>query len=293
MLDGQRVGGRIVSEASTSVRRRLSYEELDPADARSFATLYNIYAEMFPLPDEREPPGAFFDLAALNVNTDIQMALGPWREIVAAIRLWQGGPIVGGHVFGATTSREHIAFGCMSSVQAMYTFLERRARGTGPIADMRRYMEEESLRVFGFPAPSVRPLIFLEVNNPLRMTPEQVEEDAQKSGMDPFKRYVFWRRNGFRPLDFAYTQPRLRPEAEPVRYLDLFCSDIPQAPIPVAVIEKHLAAFISISVLKGTPAADDPDFRAMATAIAAHTHIPYKRDDSTEQRDIVAAARGR
>jgi hypothetical protein len=111
--------------------------------------------------------------------------------------------------------------------------------------------------------------------------------------MDPFKRYLFWRRNGFRPLDFAYTQPRLRPDAEPVKYLDLFCSDIPQAPIPVAVLQKHLAAFVSISVLKGSAAAEDADFSAMAAAIASRTHIPYKADDSAEQREIAAAARSR
>jgi hypothetical protein len=282
-----------VSEPSDSVRPKLSYEEVRVEDAHSFAALYEIYAELFPLPDEREPPEAFLEIAALNTNAEMQRAFGPWREIVASIRPWQGGPIIGGHVFGVTTSRAHLAYGCMASVQAMYTFLEPASRGRASISEMRAYLEAEALRVFGFAAGTLPPLIFFEVNNPLRMTEAEIEEDTKRAGISPFQRYLFWKRKGFRPLDFAYVQPRLRHDAEPVRYLDLFCSAPRGARIPAALLKQHLAAFVSISVLKGAAAADDDEFRVMAAALDAAGEVGFLPEDSDAQRRILQRARER
>lgn len=287
-------GGREqMDQISKPIRAKLSYEEVLPEDSRSFSTLYNIYAELFPLADEREPPEAFFEIAALNSNSAMQRAFGPWREIVSAIRSWQGGPIIGGHVFGLTTSRAHVEFGCLASVQAIYTFLEAGSRGQGTIGDMRDYLEAEALRVFGFTAGTMRPLILFEVNNPLRMTNAEIEEDLARSGISPFQRYVFWKRKGFRPLDFSYVQPRLRPDAEPVRYLDLFCSAPPGTRIPGAVLKNHLASFISISVLKGVAAAEDEEFRKMAAALDGGSQVGFKSEQSDEQRRILMRARER
>jgi hypothetical protein len=282
-----------VVETSGYIRPKLHYEEVRPDDSRSFATLYNIYAELFPLADEREPPEAFFELAALNINAGIQAALGPWREIVASIRRWQGGPIIGGHVFGVTTSRAHMEFGCMASVQAMYTFLEPASRGQGTIGEMRAYLEAEALRVFGFAPAAMPPLIFFEVNNPLRMSEAQIEVDMGHSGINPFKRYLFWKRKGFRALDFAYVQPRLRPDSAPVGYLDLFCSALGESRIPAALLRSHLGAFISISVLKGVDAAGDADFRKMAASLDANKDVGFMPEDSDEQRYILKRARER
>ncbi len=273
--------------------QRLSYEEILPEHGVAFDKLYAIYADLFPLPDEREPPEAFFDIHALNQNTDIQTRLGPWREIVAAIRLWQGGPLVGGHVFGVTTSPAHIAFGCRASVQAIYTFLERGARGKGQIPDMKAYMCAEAIAKFGFDRArgGIPPLMFFEVNNPKRMTQREIEEDTERSGLDPHRRYVFWKRNGFAPLDFSYVQPRLRPDADAVRYLDLFCTSGVADRIPADVILAHLAAFVSISVLKGKPAMEDADFAAMAARLPKGAAIPFVSDDTPEQKSILAGAR--
>jgi hypothetical protein len=273
---------------------RLSYEEILPEHGAAFDKLYAIYAELFPLPDEREPPEAFFDIHELNQNTAIQTKMGPWREIVSAIRLWQGGPLVGGHVFGVTTSPAHLKFGCRASVQAIYTFLERDARGKGQISDMKAYMAAESLAKFGFdPAKGkLPPLIFFEVNNPLKMTAQEIAEDTERSGLDPHRRYIFWKRNGFAPLDFAYVQPKLRPDAQAVRYLDLFCSTGLADAIPADVITAHLSAFVSISVLKGQAASDDSDFAEMAKALPPGKMIPFVPDDAPAQKKILDGWRG-
>jgi hypothetical protein len=273
--------------------QRLSYEEILPEHGAAFDKLYAIYADLFPLPDEREPPEAFFEISALNQNTEIQMKMGPWREIVAAIRLWQGGPLVGGHVFGVTTSPAHMKFGCRASVQAIYTFLERGARGKGQIPDMKAYMCAEALAKFGFDPTrgGMPPLMFFEVNNPKRMTVEEIEQDTKRSGLDPHRRYVFWKRNGFAPLQFSYVQPRLRPDAEPVRYLDLFCTAGVADAIPAELILAHLSAFVSISVLKGRPAMEDADFAKMAEALTPGRMISFVPDGAPEQKSILLGAR--
>jgi len=267
---------------------RLSNEEILPEHGAAFDKLYAIYAEMFPLPDEREPPEAFFEIHDLNQNADIQRKLGPGREIVAAIRLWQGGPLVGGHVFGITTSAAHMAFGCRASIQAIYTFLEPGARGKGPIPDMKTYMCDQALATFGFDPVrgGMPPMMFFEVNNPKRMTQQEIEEDTKRSGLDPHRRYMLWKRNGFAPLQFPYVQPRLRPDVDPVRYLDLFCTAGVADEIPADLIFAHLSAFVSISVRKGQPALEDPDFAAMAKLLTPGRTIPFVSDDAPEQRAI-------
>jgi hypothetical protein len=140
------------------------------------------------------------------------------------------------------------------------------------------------------PGSSMPPLILFEVNNPARMTPAQIEEDTARSGLDPHRRYVFWKRNGFGPLDFDYVQPRLRPDAEPVRYLDLFCTAGVADAIPAELIAAHLRAFVSISVLKGRDASSDPDFRAMAETLLPGTTIPFVDDADPRQQEIAAQA---
>ena len=274
-------------------RAPLRLEELLAHDKGSFDRLYELYAVLFPLPDEREPPEAFLAILALNENLTVQRNFGPYREVVAAARLWQGGPVVGGHVFGVTTSTAHLATGVPASVQAIYTFLESTARGQLPMPTIKRYSEQVALSTFGleqagFPS---RPLIFFEANNPLRMSPAEVESDTHNSGLAPARRYMFWRRSGFAPLDFPYVQPRLRPDAEPVHFLDLFCSSDGPPVIPSALLLHHLHAFVSVSVRKGEDARDDPDFRAMEDWLRRNDVVRFKRLDSAEQCEIAALGR--
>jgi hypothetical protein len=252
-----------------------TFEELDSSDAPSFRQLYEIYQASFPLPDEREPPEAFDAILALNRDRRIQMALGPYREIVAAIRWWEGGPIIGGHVFGITTSSAHRSFGVPASVQGIYTFLHPDCRGVVPIAVAADYSRTVASRVFGPPGSACMrpPTVFFEVNNPLRMTDEEIELDRLHSGVDPARRYMFWLRSGFTPLAFPYVQPRLRDDAVPVRYLDLFCSNDAPEGVPAIMLLNHLYAFVSVSVLKDRDAREDPEFVAMAQWLEGRTHV--------------------
>lgn len=237
-------------------------QPLSISDSKAFESLYGLYAAMFPLADEREPPEEFFRILSFNENQAIQEAYGPYREIVAAVRPWDAGPVVGGHVFGVTSGPAHLQAGIPASVQGIYTFLHERYRGLVPMRDFIAFAQETACSTFGQANPQ-KAVIFFEVNNPLRMTADEIAADTDSSGLHPARRYMFWFRSGFRPLDMEYVQPRLREDAQPVRYLDLFCSRNDIMAIPAAVVLSHLHAFCSISVLKNQNASGDADFAAM------------------------------
>ncbi len=253
--------------------------------------LYALYALAFPLPDEREPRSAFDEILAANEDFAVQRRFGPWREVVAVIREWAGGPVVGGHVFGVTTSPAHRAAGCAASVQGIYTFLHPQVRGRLPMSALRDFMQAQAQATFGGDLDwPLAPPVFIEVNNPLRMSAAEVELDAQSSGVDPHRRYLFWQRSGFRPLAFDYVQPALQPGGRAALYLDLFCSG--SGPVPASLLAAHLRPFLAISVLKQRPADSDPDAEAMLAALARNEEVgfvPPERADQVLIRQRAAA----
>jgi hypothetical protein len=282
-----------MASARRAKQALLHYEEISPADTEAFAKFYAIYSELFPLANEREPPEAFHEIAGLNTRADMQARFGPWREFVTGIRNGDGGPLVGGNIFGVTTSQAHVAFGCQASIQDIYLFLVPEARGRGAVADAQPYMESQALTAFGLDASTGKtaPLIFLEVNNPMRMTTVEIEQDTASSGFNPYQRYAFWKRQGYAPLDLRYVQPPLRPDASAVRYLDLFCTAGLADAIPAELIAAHLNAFISMSVLKGRAASGDPDFVRMTHDLKKERAVRFVPDTDSEQQTIAERAK--
>ena len=138
------------------VRGRIEIEELRSPNSDAFKALYQLYETVFPMPDEREPPEAFGEILAMNQNLDIQQKYGPYRETVALVRLWRGGPVVGGHIFGVTTSDDHIAAGYQASVQAIYTFLHKNYRGILPMSGFIDYSRANASETFPSRAASAR-----------------------------------------------------------------------------------------------------------------------------------------
>lgn len=271
----------------------LLFEEIEDSDSSAFRSFYALYEAAFPLADEREPPEAFDAILSLNANAAVQAAYGPYREVVAAIRECEGGPIMGGHIFGIATSEPHCQAGIGATVQGIYTFLHPDARGAVPIARLVAYCREAAARTFPQQVRAAAPApILFEVNNPLRMSQAQIDLDTRSSGTDPYRRYHFWTRCGFRPLDFQYKQPRLRSDAAAIDYLDLFCTrDLGLTSFPADVLERHLHAFISVSVLKGRDANDDAEFAQMRRWLDAHPVVRFKSDRSPESELIAGCIR--
>lgn len=181
-------------------------------------------------------------------------------------------------------------------MQAIYVFLADDYRGAVPMRAVTDYCKKSALATFGreYQLPMLDPLILFEVNNPLRMTAEQVAEDTFHSGIDPFRRYVFWQRSiASSPLDFSYVQPRLREDAEPVHYLDLFCTnELPQG-IPAQLLLNHLHSFVSISVLKGFNASEDSDFATMEQWLKRQDTVKLLPRNSQKLQEIAELRRQR
>ena len=260
----------------TPSRSLVSFEEIDSSRSSAFGPFHALYEAAFPLEDEREEIEAFDAIIALNRDLSIQAAYGPYREVVSAIRVEPDGPVIGGHVFGIASSEDHRRAGWAASVQGIYSFVRPDRRGQVPMRSLIDYSRTTALRQFGGDGIAAQaPPIFMEVNNPLRMTDEQIVRDRESSGMDPFRRYLFWMRTGFTPLMVDYVQPRLRADADPIRYLDLFCSNDARPGIPAAVVLQHLHAFLSISVLKGADADEDEDFARLRASLANVREVAF------------------
>jgi GNAT superfamily N-acetyltransferase len=266
------------------------FEEITSQGSPLFEAFLALYEAAFPIADEREPPEALEAILALNSNLAVQVTDGPYREAVFAIRAWAGGPVIGGHIFGMTTSDAHRAAGYAASVQAIYAFLHPRMRGQVPMRLLVEHARRTATDTFALPGAAIRspPPVLLEVNNPLRMSAEEIELDTRSSGTSPLRRYLFWRRSGFMPLEFPYVQSALRESAEPVRYLDLFCTHDDGPSLPAAVLAAHLHAFVAISGLKGVDVDDDAPFRAMRRWFAEHDAEQVAMADDGDA-DIVAA----
>jgi hypothetical protein len=252
--------------------KTISFEQITTCNTPEFDQLYKIYANVFPLEDEREPPEAFEQILKFNQDKELQRLYGNYHEVVAAIRL-NGSETIGGVVFGCTTSQAHIDAGIPSSVQAIYAFVDApfrkdrknskahkvRKDGVVTMPDIVNFCQKTALELYGKPKGITKnPFIIFEVNSPLRMTQEQIAEDTLYSGINPAHRYMFWQRAiSSMPLNFSYVQPRLRDDSQPIHYLDLFCTkELPEG-IPAKVLLNHLKAFCSISVLKAKDASLD------------------------------------
>jgi hypothetical protein len=254
-------------------------QTLDRHDVQGLRQFYGVYSALFPFESEREPLEAFQRMLELNEDRDAQRLYGPYREVVCTVRMHNGaGPVVGGFVFGVITSPAHAAAGYGASIQVSYVFLAPDARGCVPVAEFARYAQDVALKTWTVDTASTlkRPPVLFEVNDPCRMSPQQVAEDTLRSGLHPARRHLFWQRCGSAPLAFPYVQPRLRPDGEPVRFLDLFC--IGRQPIPAMLLLAHLRGFVALSVLKGADPWSDPDFVAMALELerGAQVHcVPH------------------
>jgi hypothetical protein len=244
------------------------------ADEPGLARLYDLYCRNFPLPEEQETQENFQLCLALNDAKAVQAKHGPYHESYLAIRpAGQDGAeaILGGLIFGVASSAAHRAHGFLATVQAIYLFLEKdravsrwllsaagRAQIEAAILDQARAAcLLPHFRAAAGEATSGRIAILFEVNDPLRMSQRQKDDDRDLSHVHPALRYCMWMANGAAPMEADYVQPPLSAGQAPAHYLDLFALHrLPGEPpaaewqIPGPVLAAHLERFFRISVLK-------------------------------------------
>jgi GNAT superfamily N-acetyltransferase len=207
------------------------------------------YDRAFVLPDEREELAGFRACLELN-DTDVAKAFGrTHREYVVVLTARDGGRL-GGANFLATQMAEGSS-GPAVSVNLNYVYVERAARGRGLLRILIREVSRLSHRAYDLAEDGLGPAIFLEQNDPFRLSEQESALDTEHSGTDQLERLAIWARLGARVIDFPYVQPALSLDQQPDDGLIYSALRFPGESIVPQYLHDHLQSFFGFSVLKG------------------------------------------
>ncbi len=203
------------------------------------------YDRAFILPDEREEFDGFVRCLALNATH--RDAYGRRHCEVAMVFEEADGTLLGGANFLAATT----ASGDTATVALNYVYVESAARGRGLLRRILADVRRTALAVLDLTPDGPQPVLFIEQNDPLRLTDEAYAADSGHSGLDQVDRLSIWARIGARVVDFPYVQPALSDEQQPDDSLIYAAIGYPDDAVPARLLHDHLQSFFGISVLKG------------------------------------------
>ncbi|HST37615.1 MAG TPA: hypothetical protein VLK25_13430 [Allosphingosinicella sp.] len=240
----------------------------DRSEGPVFDRFFAGYDRAFVLPDEKEDIDGL--RAALDLNRGAEGArlaerYGPFREI-SLIADDETGQAVGGANFIAMPARS--APGRVTA-NLSYIYVDAEARGRGNLRRLIEATRETIANAFAGTLGRLSPLVFLEQNDPVRMSAEAYASDTAFTGLDQLDRLRIWHRLGARLIDFAYIQPPLSAQQAPDDALLYSVIGTEEDALDPALLRDHLAGFFGISVLKGAPLDRDKAARAQMDALAA------------------------
>lgn len=246
-----------------------------------FERFHRAYDRAFVLANEKEGRAGFVECLALN-HGDAAAALlaryGPFREWVLVLE--RDGAVVGGanllcHLQADAAGR---ALGVDQNLN--YVFVDAGHRGHGHLHDLVAAVRAVARRSFPdalAEADAVPDRVFMEINDPLRVNDADYAADTAAAGLDQFDRVSIWARLGARIIDFPYVQPALSAGQAPAHDLLMAVLGVAADDLDACLLQRHLARFFGISVLKGA----DPhgnleaakQLRACATDCASGRHL--------------------
>ena len=229
------------------------------------------YDRAFILPDEREELEGF--QACLALNSSHRHAFGRVHSELVAVLEDEAGILLGGANFLATTITRPGA--PPAAVALNYVYVEEAARGRGLLRQALAAVRALAVTALDIDRRKGDPVLFIEQNDPLRMTAEAYAADTRHSGLDQIDRLAIWARVGARVVDFPYIQPALSADQNDDDTLIYAAIDYPGDGVDAGLLHDHLQSFFAISVLKGQ--ADRPDgvaARQLATLAARTTPVP-------------------
>jgi hypothetical protein len=248
----------------------LVVEATTRADSPVLERFFAGYDRAFVLPDEREELLGFRDCLALNSSW--RGAFGRTQCELVTTFSDANGSLLAGANFLATA----LAPGPASPPAAValnYVFVEAAARGRGLLRKVIAVVRTLALESVALPAlpDSPPPAMFIEQNDPLRLSKEDYRRDTEHSGMDQIDRLAIWAKVGARIVDFPYVQPALSAEQSPDHGLVYAAVDYFGDAVPAAVLRQHLESFFGISVLKGRAPSSDVTAAAQLADLSART----------------------
>jgi GNAT superfamily N-acetyltransferase len=236
-------------------------------DDEIFRAFFEGYDKAFVLPSEKEDESGFRACLSLNCGqayASLQARYGAFRELCLVASAAQDGPIIGGANFIAMPLPSLVASQPAISANLNYIYVRPECRGRGMLRALVDGVLELIPQLFAWTSetqslcePAIV-LLFIEQNDPFRMTPEQYRADSASAGVDQVDRLKIWSHLGARVVDFGYIQPALSDEQEPDRTLIYSVLGSPLGTITARTLMAHLRAFFGVSVLKGRAIADEP-----------------------------------
>lgn len=209
---------------------------------------YEGYDRAFVLPNEKEEFAGFAACLALNEGSRgeaLTRRYGPFAEVVLVAHDAALGAPVGGANF--------IAFplGSQLALNLNYIYVVPEQRGRGHFAPLVRSVAEVARALLS--APDAAPLMFIEQNDPVRMSLADYARDTEHAGTDQLDRIRMWAKLGAKIVDYPYVQPALSASLSPDETLVYSVLNAPGSSLDACVLRDHLLRFFAISVLKGEP----------------------------------------
>jgi hypothetical protein len=256
----------------------LTYDGSTSARDGLLEQFFRAYDSAFVLANEKEGLTGFAECLALNdgcAYRRLRDRYGPFREFVVVAR--KAGEMIGGlnfivfPVIDPDTRRPSL------SVNLNYVFVQATSRRRGLLKTMVAELPSLALALFGHtnaadapqsrlaaePSPTV--YIFIEQNDPYRLSAQDYALDTEVTGLDQLARIELWARRGAKILDFAYVQPALAAGQAPDHNLVFAVLGAHTPSLSPILLRHHLERFFAISVLKGgEPAADAEAHRQLA-----------------------------
>ena len=145
------------------------------------------------------------------------------------------GQVVGGTLFHWLAHAEG------GSGFSSFLGVQRDMRGKG----IARLMHERRFEVLDRAAGRTAPGVCIDVVNPTRLSPEELERE-HRAGTDPWQRRAAFEHLGFRQVDIRYEQPVGGPNGGPVTILDLlYCPRDPANSVPTKFVVATMRAYWS------------------------------------------------
>ncbi|MFN7164050.1 MAG: hypothetical protein ACK4P2_04460 [Hyphomonas sp.] len=224
----------------------------DPRLSRFFAA----YDAAFILEDEKEDLNGFKACLDLNLGAayDRLSALyGPFRELV--VMLTEGAE---GRVLGAANFIAFAGDGSNPTVSLSYIFVDRAERQRGHFSRLMALVRRETQAAFAWPGAAPEPLIFIEMNDPVNMPPEDYARDSAHAGLDQVDRLKIWERRGAQIVAMPYRQPPLSSQQTADSDLLLGVLGAAGDSLDACLMAQHMRRFFGVTVLKGADPAGSP-----------------------------------
>ncbi len=238
----------------------------DPAST-VLTRFFEGYDRAFVLPDEREELDGFRTCLALNATH--RHAYGRTHCELVCVLEDENGLLLAGANFLATAMDRPGA--PLASVALNYVYVEEAARGRGLLRVTLNAVRTLALGALGLDAEGAAPVLFIEQNDPLRLTAEDYARDTAHSGLDQVDRLAIWARVGARVVDFPYVQPALSADQHADDRLIYAAIDYPGGSVDAGLFHDHLESFFGISVLKGEAETSGGQASRQIAALAARS----------------------